>query len=134
MAYITYIQDEDHYTKVIEKAAKTDLVYPFSFAHHGQLPAKATVSIRIADEYANKTVDVYSLNENNEPILELTTTVSSDAVLKFETSHCSLWYVSEAQVKEKGSTMLWLWIAIAVAALAAAAFVTVIVVKRVKSK
>ena len=125
---------EKEQIKVIEKAAKTDLVYPFSFAHHGQLPAKATVSIRIADEYANKTVDVYSLNENNEPILELTTTVSSDAVLKFETSHCSLWYISEAQVKEKGSTMLWLWIAIAVAALAAAAFVTVIVVKRVKSK
>lgn len=119
---------------VIEKAAKTDSVYPFSFAHHGQLPAKATVSIRIADEYANKKVDVYSLDENNEPVLELTTIVSSDAVLKFETSHCSLWYVSEAKAKENGNTMLWLWIAIAVAALVAAAFVTVIVVKRVKVK
>ena len=125
---------EKEQIEIIEKAAKTDSVYPFSFAHHGQLPAKATVSIRIADEYANKMVDVYSLNENNEPVLELTTTVSSNAVLKFETSHCSLWYISEAQAKENGSTMLWLWIVIAVAALAAAAFVTVIVVKRVKSK
>ncbi len=125
---------EKEQIEVIEKAAKTDSVYPFSFAHHGQLPAKATVSIRIAEEYANKTVDVYSLDENNKPVLEVTTTVSADAVLKFETSHCSLWYVSETGAKENGSPMLWLWTTIAAAVLVTAAFVTVIVIKRVKSK
>ncbi len=120
--------------EVIKKAAKSDSVYPFSFAHHGDLPAKATVSIHIAEEFANKTVEVYSLNQNNEPTFECKVTVSSDAVLSFETQHCSLWYVSEAQAKENGGTMLWLWILLAVVLLASAAFAVVLLVKRAKAK
>ncbi len=118
--------------QAIESVTDAETVFPFSFAHHGQLPAKATVQIQVTDTFAGKTVDVYSLNEQSQPVLEATVTVSADAVLTFDTSHCSVWYAVE-HTNEKPSLPIVLWIGLAVVA-AGIAVATFVIVRSKKAK
>lgn len=80
------------------RAAGTTEIYPFAFAYHGKLPAKAEISLRVAELYAGKTVYVYYLNEENQPVQAAMETVTEDARLTFSTDHCSLWFISEQAV------------------------------------
>ena len=111
--------------QAIENATDAETVFPFSFAHHGQLPAKATVQIKVNDAFAGKMVDVYSLNEQNQPVLETTVTVSNDAVLTFDTIHCSVWYAVEHTDKAP-SLPIVLWIGIAAFVIAVAVIIVIV--------
>lgn len=103
----------------LEQAAGTTEIYPFAFAYHGKLPAKAEISLRVAELYAGKTVYVYYLNEENQPVQAAMETVTEDARLTFSTDHCSLWFISEQAVAAANSAEglpVWAWVLIGVGA------------------
>lgn len=82
--------------------------FVFSFAHHGALPGKATISLQVDPVYAGKTVDVYSIDDSGKAVKECTVTVDDAAELTFNTEHCSVWFITEAAE----NSLSWLWIAI----------------------
>ncbi|MBQ1262728.1 MAG: hypothetical protein IIX89_00385, partial [Oscillospiraceae bacterium] len=77
--------------------------------------------------FAGKSVELYSVTESGKKILEGTAEVTTDSVLRFEASHTSLMFITEAGSAQGSS--IWLWIAIA-AALAAAAVIVFILYKK----
>ena len=99
---------------VLEELNKEETFFPFSFEHHGALPGEAEISIRVDESFADKAVDIYSVNAEGEAVLEGTGTVSDDGQLTFTTNHCSLWFIKEAQpVSAAPSGMIWLIVAVA---------------------
>lgn len=110
------VEKED--IETIKSAAQNENIYPFSFAHHGPLPVKAAVSIEVSSEFCGKTVNIYSLDENKQAVLEATKKVSDEGVLSFETTHCSLWFVSLPKEASKNS-MIWLYALIFIVLVAA---------------
>lgn len=104
----------------VKQAAGDTAVYPFAFAHHGKLPAKAKVSIRLEEQYADKQVYVYYLDENSRPVQAAYEKVSADAMLTFSTDHCSLWFISEQAVggteMSKKGLPVWGWVSIGIGA------------------
>lgn len=99
---------------VLEKLNKEETFFPFSFEHHGALPGEAEISIRVDESFADKAVNIYSVNADGEAVLEGTGTVSADGQLTFTTNHCSLWFIKEAQpVSAAPSGMIWLIVAVA---------------------
>lgn len=80
---------------------------------------KAEISLRVAELYAGKTVYVYYLNEENQPVQAAMETVTEDARLTFSTDHCSLWFISEQAVAAANSAEglpVWAWVLIGVGA------------------
>ena len=131
----------------IQTAAKTDRILSFKFAHHGKLPAKATVTLRVDESFAGKTVELYSLDDADTPVWEATATVSADAMLTFSTDHCSLWYL--AQKEEPADPMApadpvepaepapsngWIWAVVGGALVLVAGIVILFLVKKKRRK
>ncbi len=98
--------------------------FGFRFAYHGTLPGKAAITLSVGTDLAGKNVTIYSVSDSGEPVAEAEGTVTAGGMLTFETSHCSLWFVSQkgtAAGTDTGASG-WLWaVVIAVAVLAAAA-------------
>ena len=87
------VSDEDIST--LEKINQGENYFPFSFEHHGALPGEAEICINVDQNFAGKKVDVYSINNDGEAVLEGTGKVTSDGKLTFSTNHCSLWFIKE---------------------------------------
>lgn len=103
-------------TAQITKAAGNTPVYPFTFAHHGELPGEAEVSITVDTQYVGKQMYIYYLNEEGIPVEVGREEVSGDARLSFTTDHCSLWFLSEERiensiVEENAPPVLWIVLA-----------------------
>ncbi|MBQ8868440.1 MAG: endonuclease [Oscillospiraceae bacterium] len=98
---------------IIKNAAKSKDFFPISFAHSGALPAKATITINVDEAFAGQEVEVYSIAASGSAVLEGKATVSSDAVLSFDTERTSLYFVTKTTANNSAS-LLWLWILIAV--------------------
>ncbi len=104
----------------LEKINQEEAFFPFSFAHHGALPGEAEIRIRVDEAFAEKTVDIYSINASGEAVKEGSGTVTADGELAFRTNHCSLWFIKEAQPSAAPSAgTVWLIVGAAVVALAA---------------
>ena len=87
------VSDEDIST--LEKINQGENYFPFSFEHHGALPGEAEICINVDQNFAGKKVDIYSINNDGEAVLEGTGKVTSDGKLTFSTNHCSLWFIKE---------------------------------------
>ena len=100
--------------------------FPFSFEHHGALPGEAEICIRVDGSFAEKAVDIYSINASGEAVKEGSGTVTADGELVFRTNHCSLWFIKEAQPSAAPSAgTVWLIVGatvVIVAAIGAALF------------
>lgn len=93
----------------------------FRFAHHGALPGRAAVSLPLTKAYAGKTVNVYTVSDAGEAVLETEGSVTADGRLLFETDHCSLWFITEKGAPLGGAGgHTWVWI-LSMVLLAAAA-------------
>ncbi len=88
----------------------------FRFAYHGELLGKAEITLSLEDVLNGKDVVVYSVSDSGEAIEEAETTVTADGTLKFETEHCSLWFVSEKNAAETETSESggWVWIIVIV--------------------
>ncbi len=81
----------------IEKITKNSNVLYLSFAHHGELPAPATIKAYVGDKYSDGAkVELYYYNEATNKV-EL---INKDLVVKegyvtFEIEHCSDYFLSE---------------------------------------
>ncbi len=109
----------------IKKAVDGKKFCAFDFAHEGALPANAIITLSVDDAFAGKTVEIYSLSPSGKKILEGTAEVSSDAVLRFETQHTSLMFITDAEASG-GASLLWLWIVLALVLIGGAATVFVL--------
>lgn len=106
----------------IKKAAGDVPCIGFRFAHHGELPCIAGISLELGADWANRAVTVYTLNDSGEAVVEAERVVGENGILTFETDHCSLWFVTQADVESGAAIAGWVWALIAVGvALAAAA-------------
>lgn len=109
--------------------------YGFSFGYHGELPGKAEITLTVGNEFAGKTVTVYSVSDAGEAVAEADATVTADGQLTFETTHCSLWFISEADtpagekptedkpvvdVPEEADGNSWIWMIVMVVLVVAA--------------
>ncbi len=107
----------------LKELNQDETVFPFSFEHHGALPGEAVISIQVDAAFAEKTVDIYSVNADGKAVFEGRGTVSAEGELIFTTNHCSLWFIKEADQ----STGVWLYVILGAAAVliggAVAAFV-----------
>ena len=113
--------------ETLEKLSKGEKIFPFSFAHHGELPGEATICLQVTDEFAGKAVAIYSVNEAGEAVLEARATVSAGGQLTFTTDHCSLWFI---QAESEGGAGVFPYIAIGAAVLIAALAVILALKKR----
>ncbi len=104
------LNDED--VDKVRKATGGKRFYAFNFAHEGALPSDAIITLKVDNSFAGKNVELYTVTSSGKKILEGTATVSSDSVLRFETKHTSLMFITEAASSSSG--MLWLWITIAI--------------------
>lgn len=130
---------EEQAQQAAQQAAKAVVedrkIYPFTFAHHGALPGKAAITIKVDDEFLGKTVDIYSVDENGAAHLEDTASVDADGRLTFTTTHCSVWFVAEQVVSATAPAGMSVWIWFTIAAVVIAAAVTVwFVLKRRAAK
>lgn len=91
------VSDEDIST--LDKINQGENYFPFSFEHHGALPGEAEICISVDQNFAGKKVDIYSINNDGEPVLEGTGKVTADGKLNFSTNHCSLWFIKETASK-----------------------------------
>ena len=92
-----------------------DLTYfGFCFAYHGELLAKAEITISLGDILAGKDVTVYSVSDSGKAVPETETTVTADGTLNFETEHCSLWFISEkdSAADTNSANNHWVWIVV----------------------
>ena len=118
---------KDESVDMVRKATNGKRFFAFDFAYKGALPADAVITLKVDKSFAGKSVELYSVTESGKKILEGTAEVTTDSVLRFEASHTSLMFITEAGSAQGSS--IWLWIAIA-AALAAAAVVVFILYKK----
>ncbi len=119
---------------VLKEINNEETFFPFSFEHHGDLPGEVEICIRVDDaSFANKAVDIYTINAAGKAVKEGSGTVTADGELVFLTNHCSLWFIKEAPANASSPSTLWLIVA-AAAVVAAAAIVTVIVLHQRKKK
>ncbi len=107
-----------------------DNVYPFSFSHHGELPGVADITIEVAPAFKGKTVYIYYLNDENQPVQSGKGIVAEDGTLTFTTDHCSVWFLSEEQLETPSVLPTVLIVVGAVMLLAAAGVVTFLLLKR----
>lgn len=104
----------------LEEINQEEAFFPFSFEHHGALPGEAEICIRVDESFAQKAVDIYSINAAGEAVKEGSGTVTADGELIFRTNHCSLWFIKEAQPSAAPSAgTVWLIVGAAVVAVAA---------------
>ena len=101
---------------VLEEINQDEPFFPFSFAHHGALPGEAEIRIRVDASFAGKTVNIYSINDSGEAVLEGSGTVTADGDLVFTTNHCSLWFVRQAAKPPVNRLPVILCVAVLVAA------------------
>lgn len=91
------VSDEDIST--LDKINQGENYFPFSFEHHGALPGEAEICINVSKNFADKKVDIYSIDNDGNAVLEGTTKVTADGKLTFSTNHCSLWFIKETASK-----------------------------------
>ncbi len=105
---------------VLKEINNEETFFPFSFEHHGDLPGEVEICIRVDDtSFANKAVDIYTINAAGKAVKEGSGTVTADGELVFYTNHCSLWFIKEAPANESSPSTVWLIVAAAVVAVAA---------------
>lgn len=85
----------------------------FRFAYHGSLPCTAEITLSLEEEFAGKSVTIYSISDSGKAVTEANGVVSADGILTFETGHCSLWFA--AQTATSGGVAGWVWVVIALA-------------------
>lgn len=119
--------------EVLKEINNEQAFFPFSFEHHGDLPGEVEISIRVNDEtFANKTVDIYTINAAGKAVKEGSGTVTAEGELVFRTNHCSLWFIKEAPAN--ATSLSFVWIIVAAAVIVTAAIVTaVLFLKRKKN-
>ena len=105
-------------------------IYTFSFAHHGDLPGEAEITITVDEAFADKKVGVYSLSDSGEAVLEAVATVDASGQLSFATTHCSVWFIADYS---GALFFMWRWIILAGAVvLIGVAVGTVMILRRRK--
>lgn len=74
-------------------------VFQFSFKHDGELPGKATITVFVGDEWANKTVDIsiYYSDKNIYETIE-TKKVDDQGNLTFTLDHCSDYFITDTAI------------------------------------
>ena len=117
------LEDED--VDTVRKATGGKRFFAFNFAYEGALPSNAVITLKVDKSYAGKNVEIYSVTESGKKILEGTAAVSTDSVLRFETSHTSLMFITEA-ASSQNITMLWIFIALAILLAGGAAVIFVL--------
>ena len=118
----------------LEKLSEGGSYFPFSFEHHGALPGEAEICIRVDDTFTGKTVDIYSVDDAGNAVLEGTGKVTADGELTFTTSHCSLWFIKESTARGISLGTILLIVAGCLAGLAAAGIgVYYLVIRRKKA-
>lgn len=111
------VSEEDIST--LEKINEGENYFPFSFEHHGALPGEAEICINVDQNFVGKKVDIYSINNDGEAVLEGTGKVTSDGKLTFSTNHCSLWFIKETTSKGLSFGIILLIVGLSLAVLTA---------------
>lgn len=111
------VSEEDIST--LEKINQGENYFPFSFEHHGALPGEAEICINVDQNFVGKKVDIYSINNDGEAVLEETGKVTSDGKLTFSTNHCSLWFIKETTSKGLSFGIILLIVGLSLAVLTA---------------
>ncbi|SHH63071.1 Ig-like domain-containing protein [Clostridium grantii] len=91
--------------KVKSMIGKNVPVYAFSLSYDGQLPGKASITIFVGTEWANKSIDVarYFSDKNTYKIVD-TTQVDKNGYMTFTTDHCSDYFITETSVAKLPKT------------------------------
>lgn len=111
------VSDQDIST--LEKINKKENYFPFSFEHHGALPGEAEICINVSKNFADKKVDIYSIDNDGNAVFEGTAKVTADGKLTFSTNHCSLWFIKETASKGLSIGIIWLIVGLSLAVSAA---------------
>lgn len=105
---------------VLKEINNEEAFFPFSFEHHGDLPGEVEICIHVDDvSFANKAVDIYTINAAGEAVKEGSGTVTAEGDLVFHTNHCSLWFIKEAPTGATSPSTVWIIVAAAVVVIAA---------------